>query len=186
MALNDRLGETLATFCALVPLEDADGARAAIERWPQGPDSPFARLEAVHFARFVVIPGLERQVADQPADDLASPYLMFSAFFDGERDAFLTALCDELADEADSAWRHCRGYPGHPREHGATVRRWLGEHRVPATAIFGAYPDASVRDVRRALAFRARFREFAFGLEAERSGRDAFARFGAGLGGEVS
>jgi len=181
MALNDRLGASLATFCALVPLEDPDGARAAIEGWPLGAGSPFGRLEHVHFARFVIIPGLERQVADQPADDLAAPYLVFSVFFDGERDALLRALCEELADEADAAWRHCRGYPGHPREQGATFRRWLEEHRVAATAIFGAYPDASVRDVRRALDFRERFRAFAFGVESRRSTRGAFDEFDAGL-----
>ena len=183
MALNDRLGASLATFCALVPLEDADGAQAEIERWPLHAGSPFRRLAQVHFARFVILPRLERQVADQPADELATPYLMFSVFFDGERDALLAALCDELADEADGAWRHCRGYPGHPREQGATFRRWLEEHRVPATAIFGAYPDASVRDVRRALAFREQFRAFAFGVEAGRTTRGAFDDFDAGLQG---
>ena len=109
MALNDRLGTSLATFCALVPLADAEGARAAVESWPLGADSPFTRLPQVHFARLLIVPALERQVADQPADDLASPYLMFSAFFDGERDAFLTAVCDELGDEADAAWGHCHG-----------------------------------------------------------------------------
>jgi hypothetical protein len=182
VALTDRLGTTLATFCAVVPLDDSKAAKNEIEGWPLGEQSPFARLPATHFARFVIIPGLERQVADQPADDLASPYLMFSAFFDGERDAFLTALCDRLGDEADAAWRHCRGYPGHPREHGATFRAWLEEHRVPATAIFGAYADASLPDIRRALAFRAKFREFAFGVEAARTSRDDFRDFDAGLG----
>ena len=183
MALNDRLGGSLATFCALVPLDDAEAARTEIESWPLRDQSPFTRLEQVHFARFVIVPGLERQVAEQPADDLASPYLVFSVFFDGARDALLTALCDELGDEADRAWRHCRGYPGHPRERGATFRSWLEKHRVPATAIFGAYPDASVRDVRRALEFRRRFREFAFGLEASRTSQSAFDGFDAGLGG---
>ena len=183
MALNDRLGAALATVCALVPLVDADAARAEVEGWPLRDESPFKRLEQVHFARFVIIPGLERQVADQPADDLAAPYLMFSAFFDGERDAFLTALSEELGDEAHGAWQHCRGYPGHPREHGATFRSWLEQHRVPATAIFGAYADASLPDIRRALAFRATFRDFAFGVEAARTSRDDFRDFDAGLGG---
>ena len=182
MALNDRLGTSLATFCALVPLVDAGAAREEIESWPRRDDSPFTRLPMVHFARFVIIPGLERQVADQPADDLAAPYLMFSAFFDGERDAFLVALSDALADEADRVWSNCRGYPGHPASSGATFRRWLDDHRVPATAIFGAYADASLPDIRRALAFRAKFREFAFGVEAARTGRDDFRAFDAGLG----
>ena len=183
MALNDRLGTSLATFCALVPLVDADAARAEIESWPVHDESPFRRLPQVHFVRFVIIPGLERQVIEQPPDDLDAPYLMFSAFFDGDHGVFLSALCEQLADEADRAWRHCRGYPGHPGERGATFRAWLEEHRVPATAIFGAYPDASVQDVRRALAFREKFRAFAFELEAARPGRRALERFDAELQG---
>ena len=179
MALNDRLGAQLRTFCAVVPLDDAEAARTEIEGWPLGEQSPFARLPATHFARFVIIPGLERQVVDQPADDLASPYLMFSAFFDGEHDAYLTALCEQAGDEADRAWRHCRGYPGHPARSGATFRRWLDAHRVPATAIFGAYPDKSVQEVRDALAFRDAFREFASGVESARTGQPAFAAFAA-------
>jgi hypothetical protein len=177
MALNDRLGTTLATFCAVVPLDDAEAARTEIESWPQGEQSPFARLPTTHFARFVIIPHLERQAVAQPADDLASPYLMFSAFFDGERDAYLRALCEQLGDEADRAWRHCRGYPGHAARSSATFRRWLGEHRVPATAIFGAYPDQSVEQVRDALAFREAFSEFALGVESARTGQTAFAAF---------
>jgi hypothetical protein len=177
VALNDRLGGSLATFCAVVPLEDAEGAREAIEAWPLRAESPFGRLPATHFARLVIIPGLVRQVADQPVDELAGPYLMFSAFFDGEPDAYLAALCEQLADEADAAWRHCRGYPGHPAQNGATFRRWLGDHRVPATAIFGAYPDATVGEVRSALEFRAAFRELAFGG----GGKAAFDAFGGGL-----
>jgi hypothetical protein len=180
VALNGRLGASLATFCALVPLEDAEAARAEVEGWDPGARSPFARLGAVHFARLVVLPGLERQDADQPADDLGGPYLMFSAFFDGERDALLAELCEAMPDEADRVWRHCRGYPGHPGRQGATFRAWLERHRVPATAIFGAYPDATVADVRAALAFRERFRDFAFGLEAARTGKAAFAAFAAG------
>jgi hypothetical protein len=183
--VSDRLGASLATFCALTPLTDADGVRAEIERWPLGEESPFTRIAQTHFARFVIIPGLERQAVDQPPDDIGGPYLMFSAFFDGEPDAFLTSLCDLLGDEADRAWRHCRGYPGHPAQHGATFRHWLADHRVPATAIFGAYADASVAKIREALAFRAAFREFAFELELERPGKASFAAFGAAWGGRV-
>jgi hypothetical protein len=179
VALNDRLGESLATFCCVVPLEDADGARAAVEAWPLHGASPFARLEFVHFARLVVLPPFERQVADQPAEAVTGPSLMFSAFFDGPADALLAALCDALAGEADGAFRHCRGYPGHPASQGATFRRWLLDHRVPATAIFGAYPDASVADVRAALDFRAAFREFAFGPDTSKAAFEAFGGGGA-------
>jgi hypothetical protein len=180
VALNDRLGTRLGTFCALTPLDDAANARAAIAAFGTGAQSPFARLAATHFARFVVLASLERQTADQPADVLEAPYLVFSAFFDGERAAYLTALCDAMPDEAHAVWRHCRDYPGHPGGGGAAFRAWLERHRVPATQNFGAYADATVAEVRDAVAFRQAFRAFAFDREGHRDGQAAFAAFDAG------
>ena len=177
MALNDRLGRSLATFCALLPLADEPAARGELEAWPRGAQSPFAAVPRTHFARFVVVPGLPRQVAAQPADVLGAPYLMLSAFFDGDPDRWLAGLLDSVPDRLGSVLASCTGVPGDPRTQGHAVRAWLAEHRVPATAIFGAYPDASVEDVRAALAFRERFREFAFGLEERRTAKAAFRAF---------
>jgi hypothetical protein len=172
--VSDRL-EQLGTFCALTPVVDVDALCTELESWPRASGSPLARIAQTHFARFVVIPGVERQVAEQPDDELDDrPYLMASAFFDGEPLAWLDALLDKLPDEADRVWRHCRGYPG--RERGA-LRSWLLDHRVEATAVFGAYPDATVAQVRDAVAFRRRFRDFAFGGGA---GLDDFRAFAAG------
>ena len=161
---KDRL-EQLGTFCALTPLADEAAVRAELAAWPS---SPFARIGRVHFARFVVLPAPRREDAAQPADRLAAPYLMFSSFFDGDPDAFLGALCDALPDEAERVWRHCRGFPGGPASARHAFVKWLVAHRVRATAVFGAYPSATVEQVREALAFRERFRELVYDVEARR------------------
>ena len=171
--MKDRLRQ-LGTLCALTPVADEDALRAELAAWP---DSPFARLDRVHFARFVVLPELRRETVGHPVDRLSGPYLMFSSFFDGDPQAFLDALCDLLPDEAEGVWRHCRGFPGGPYMHRHAFQRWLLEHRVPATAVFGAYPDATVHDVRAALTFRERFRGFAFDGAMT---RERFAAFAAG------
>jgi hypothetical protein len=162
MALNDRL-HALGTFTALLPLDDVDAASTVLEGWTE---SPFAAVEGTHFARFVVVADIERAAADQLLDELG-PYLMFSAFFDVEPDAWLAALPPQVED----VLRCCRGFPSAGP---ATVRAWLHEHRVPATAIFGAYAEASVAEVREALAFRERFRAFVWDREAKRDGLAAF------------
>lgn len=183
MALNDRLGAHLATFCALLPLADPSRARVELESWPVGAASPFARVGGTHFARFVVLDrGLPRQVAGQPGDALG-PTLMLSAFFDDAPDAWLAALCAVMPEELDRVFASCVGCPGGVASSGHAVRAWLVEHRIAATAIFGAYPDASLADVRSALDFRARLREFAFGLESQRTAKTAFRAFAAGEGG---
>jgi hypothetical protein len=178
--VKDRLGAALGTFCALTPIDDAGAVRDALAALdPEA--SPFARVPTVHFARFVALAPPERQDARQPAEGPLPTVLMFSAFFDGDAGAFLEALCAALPDEADAVWRSCAGYPGHPRAGAHAFRRWLEAHRVPATAIFGAYPDATVADVRAALAFRERFRAFVAELEAgRREQAAAFATFDAG------
>jgi hypothetical protein len=102
---------------------------------------------------------------------------MSSAFFDGEPSAWLDALLDALPDEADRVWGHCRGYPGRDR---SAARRWLLDHRVEATAVFGAYPQATVAEVRDAVAFRQRFRAFAFGMQRNGGGLDDFRAFAGG------
>ena len=180
MAVTDRLGTSLAAFCALVPIADEDALRTELRSWPTGAQSPLAKVPRTHFARFVVLPGLSRQDSRQPDDALDTPYLVFSAFLDGDPATWLAGLCEAMPDELDRAFAHCAGHPGHPAEHGHAFRRWLGEHRVPATQLFGAYPDASVEDVRDALAFRERFRAFAFGLEAQRTAKAAFRAFAEG------
>lgn len=178
---DDRL-EELGTFCALTPLRDADAVAAAREElrgWERGTGSPIARLPNVHFTRFVVMERpLRRADAGQPADELG-PHLMFSAFYDGAQHPFLVALCEALPDEAHAVWRHCAGYPGSPRDDGYAFRAWLEQHRVPATAVFGAYPEATLPQVREALAFRERFRALAFGLDDQRRMQKAFAEFDA-------
>jgi hypothetical protein len=176
MPVSDRLG-LLGTFCALLPVTDEDALRAELGGWRHGEGSPLAQVPGTHFARFVVLPGSRRESAAQPAGDLPSPLLLFSAFFDGDAELWLEALCAAMPDAADRVWRHCAGHPGHPARHGRAFRRWLLAHRAPATAVFGAYPDASVADVREALAFRERFRAFALDRPPAPGGCEAFLAF---------
>jgi hypothetical protein len=165
--VSDRLGQ-LGTFCTLTPVVDEAALRAELAGWEE---SPYARLEHVHFARFVVIERVAREDAAQPDDRLDRPYLMASAFFDGDPEAWPDALPDEVV----GVFRHCAGWPGPGRR---AFRRWLLAHRVEATAVFGAYPDAPVGRVRAALAFRERFRELAYG----RTTKADFLAFDAGEG----
>lgn len=174
--MSDRLGE-LGAFCALTPVADAGGLRTALDGLGRGDDSPFAALPGTHFARLVVLGDLRREAARQPADALGAPQLMFSAFFDGDAEPYLAALCRAMPAEAHAVWRHCRGCPGDPAERPHAFRRWLLDHRVPATQVFAAYPHATVGRVREALAFRAALREFALGPGGPHRDHAAFAAF---------
>jgi len=148
----------LATFTRVVDGRETQ-LRAALRELGTGPDSPLARMGTVHFGRWVVIsrmPGAGRGFR-RPAPPGAS--LLFSVSFDGDRDAFLADLCARLPREADRIWSHCVGYPGGSDP--ASFRAWLLAGAVEASYVIAAYPQATVDQVRDALALRDRVVGFA-------------------------
>lgn len=130
--------------------------REALDALPEGETSPLARLDGTHFARWVVVPGL------MDGDALETPereHLLFSSTFDGPADAYLAAMPRAIPEEADAVWGQCDGYPGAGDE-----RRFAGymlRHRLRTNLFVAAYPDATVPEVRQALALRRRLRAFA-------------------------
>ena len=155
------------TFMALTAIAPGRSAalRAYLEAMPVGPDSPVARLEQTHFARFIVIPQLI-DLGPPPAtrDRLKNEYLLFSTDFDGSLQDFLQALCGAMPVEADAIWGHCVGYPGADDQ--AAFERYMRHNQIDTTFPFSAYPDATVADVRAALALRARLIDFAIRAQA--------------------
>ena len=116
--------------------------------------SPFGRLTATHFARFVIVPNRSEDGA--PAvESLPSPYLLFSATFDGSAAGpYLDDLCRELADEAEEIWSCCEGAPVPAR--GAALSAYLEHNQIPTGLFFAAYPEADVATVKAWLDTRER------------------------------
>jgi hypothetical protein len=139
----------------------SEALREEIEALPLGTESPFARVEQVHFARWVIIPQLVEVGPPAPArhDKLRNEYLLFSADVDGPLDAFLDALRLQIPEVLDAVYDHCVGYPG--SADAAAFRRYLRHNRIETTLPFAAYPDSTVAEVREALELRRRLIEFA-------------------------
>jgi hypothetical protein len=157
----------LTVFTPIVPGQE-ELVQAHIEALPTGADSPLARLEQLHTARV--------QIFDQPVfqgpgqkkpDRLESTYLVFTSSFDGDRDAYLDAICERLPAEADGWWRHCVGYPGTADR--AAFKRYIDHNQIDTALFASAYPRASVSYVRDSLALRDRLVDFA----ADAQGLDA-------------
>ena len=85
-------------------------------------------------------------------DRLTGPYLLFTASFDGPLDTYLDELCDELAAEAQEIWGRCAAAPQPPA--GAPLKAYLRAHHQTTGFFVAAYPDATVGQVRAALAQR--------------------------------
>jgi hypothetical protein len=164
--MPSRVGQayTFMTLTAIVPGRTEE-LREYVESLPLGGESPFARLEHVHFARFVIIPQLvDLGPPPEERDMLKNEYLLFSTDFDSPLERFLDAVCEAMPDEADAVWGHCVGYPGTADRE--AFHRYMRHNQIETTFPYSAYPDASLPEVRDALALRSRFVEFAVRAQA--------------------
>ena len=158
----DRSGQAgaLTVLTPIAPGAEPD-LRAYLERLRAGP-SPLARLARTHFGRWVIVPDFVGDDERGP-DHLATPYLLFTACFDGPMDSYLDELCDELAPEALAIWGRCAGAPDPPA--GAALKAYLRAHHVRTGFFVAAYPQATVAEVRSALAHREAVIAFARGAQ---------------------
>jgi hypothetical protein len=125
-----------------------------------GDQSPLAGVAGTHFARWVVIDDVIYQGPDQgEREHLKHARLLFTSNFDGELDRYLEGLRTGLGDSADTIWGHCIGYPGSgdARAFAGYMRR----HQIDSSLFFAAYGDRTVEEVKRSLALRLKFVEFA-------------------------
>jgi hypothetical protein len=154
----DRCGQACA-LTVLTPIEPA--AQDDLRRYLEGlraAGSPLARLPRTHFGRWVIVPDFVPDDERTP-DRLASPYLLFTACFDGPLDSYLDELCGELAAEAPAIWGRCAGAP-EPAS-GAALKAYLHAHQAKTGFFVAAYPQATVAQVRAALEQRERVIAFA-------------------------
>ena len=147
----DRAGQASA-LTVLTPI--APGAEDDLRRYLEGlraTGSPLTRLPGTHFGRWVIVGDF---VADDERgpDHLAAPQLLFTACFDGPMDGYLDQLCDVLAPEAAEIWGRCAGAPQPPA--GAALKAYLRAHHHTSGFFVAAYPQATVAQVRAALAQR--------------------------------
>ncbi|MDL2410089.1 hypothetical protein PY650_31630 [Rhizobium calliandrae] len=92
------------------------------------------RIGTVHDLRFVIF------------DD--DTRVLFASTYDGDWDSYMDDFATIIPDELDLLFHECEGYPG---ARNPTFKNWLVSSQVEALAFYSAYPDASVRDVWKAL-----------------------------------
>jgi hypothetical protein len=120
-------------------------AREIIERGQVDP----RRLEAtkalgtLHEARWVIFDHGTR--------------ILFASSFDGTWDTYIDDFGSPAAKNVfDAVLSHCEGYPGitHP-----TIKEWIGAHQVEASAFGSVYPEATVKQIWKALAVQQAFQQ---------------------------
>jgi hypothetical protein len=98
-------------------------------------DQSFAdRIGTLHDMRFVIFDNDTR--------------LLFASTFDGDWDQYINDFATIIPDEIDLQFGEVDGYPG---IHSPDIKDFIVKHQVQALYFYSAYPNASVRDVWKAL-----------------------------------
>jgi hypothetical protein len=100
------------------------------------------RIATVHDLRFVIF------------DD--DTRVIFASTFDGDWESYINDFATILPDEIDLLFHECAGYPG---IHSPDIKDWIVEQQVTALCFYSAYPEASVREVWKALKTKKAFDE---------------------------
>ncbi len=160
-------------FMALTPIQPGSEAelRAYLEALPQDA-SPLARLNATHFARWVILGDWVNDASQPREDHLGSPYLIFTSNFDGPLDPYLDELCEKLAPEAREIWGRCVGCPRDAT--GPRLKEYLLHNKIDTGFFVAAYPKATVAQVKAGLAAREQL--IAFAVRAQEMGAEDVRR----------
>jgi hypothetical protein len=92
------------------------------------------RIGTIHDLRFVIFDNDTK--------------LLFASTFDGDWDAYINDFATIIPDEIDFQFGEVEGYPG---VRSPDIKDFVVKHQVPAIHFYSAYPNASVRDVWKAL-----------------------------------
>ena len=122
---------------AIAPIKEGqlDSLRQVLRAVQASPSAILERIGTIHYARWVII------------DD--GTRLLFTSNFDGTWDQYIDDFSEQLADGMDRIFGHCEGYPG-ARPVGP-FKEYIRQHQIEADVYYAAYPDATVRQVRKSL-----------------------------------
>ena len=92
------------------------------------------RVGTIHDLRFVIFDNDTR--------------LLFASTFDGDWDAYINDFAAIIPDFIDVAFGEVEDYPGikHPK-----IKDIIVKHQITSTYFYDAYPDTTVRDIRKAM-----------------------------------
>jgi hypothetical protein len=115
-------------------------------------------LSMIGFARWSMIDRMPTGVEKQQATPLRRPFLLFETNYNGDRDAYFEAFSYIVPNPMNRVWD--RAYDVPKVEEVSKWQRVINERRLPIAYYYSAYPDASTKMIRTALALQGMLAEF--------------------------
>jgi len=103
-----------------------------------------ASLGTIHIVRWVIF------------DD--DTRLFFATNFDGDVEDYMRDFAERAPEGIDAIWGHCEGYPG-ARDY-PKLRDYILGSAIETTGYYCAYPNSTVADINKAMAWKAKFDTF--------------------------
>jgi hypothetical protein len=116
--------------------------RAVLGSLNTGSASPVSVISTIHFARWVIIDNRQ---------------LLFTTNFDGSWDDYVDEFIDKAADGLDAIWSNCDDFPEGGSRNRDAFKQYIRDHEHHADLFYTAYPDATVKDIHKALRIRQKW-----------------------------
>jgi hypothetical protein len=158
----DHLGTTsaLTTLSPIIPDRIRElNNRLRMVRYTPGLGRPLLQLGFIHYARWTVLSWLPPASASGGWHGLRSKYLLFESNYDGLEGEYVRTFADILPVRLEKLWGACFGFDTEvergPRGHvlvPGRFRSFVAKNKLHVLDFYAAYPEASVTDVRQAIA----------------------------------
>jgi len=141
------------TIVGRVVPERLESLRAALRELDGQP--LFDAVGTVHFARWAIL---------APNGDQGSSYLFFTSNYDGPLDQYLAAQAAAIPEALAATWGSCEGWSGSTAL--ADWTAFVERNAITSSMFYAAYPDASVREIRRGLKVDAAVQDLLDAMQA--------------------
>lgn len=157
---HSRTISALTTLSPIVPERTRQlRSRLAVVRYTPGLARPLLQLSFIHYARWIILEGLPSAAGGWYG--LRSKYLLFEGTYDGTETDYLRTFADIVPVRLAKLWGACVGFEAQAEGGGGPMsdnlvpfgfRRFVATNELEVLDFFAAYPQATVVDVRQAIA----------------------------------
>ncbi|HWM26177.1 MAG TPA: hypothetical protein VNP98_15280 [Chthoniobacterales bacterium] len=142
----DTISKTIGVVTELTviaPLKEGGAARLrqVLGSLQVNPESPIKQIDTIHFARWVIIDNDTR--------------LLFTSNFDGSLEAYLRDFSIKTPQGMDAIFGNCEGYPAGGCQDFEAFKQYVRCHQVVTDLFYAAYPESTVKAVKKALEVKA-------------------------------